>query len=142
MKKDESCAVSVKNPVVYRPVKRGACTSPDTGGDSKRSRVALKSLRACKIKVPAAKKYPDKKCSAATVRPEFTYSPTMDYFEQLCQRVDLMEPTGTQDSGPNARNPQVPSAWYKQLVEWMLNVRVPLICYRSQFCTYRKYIDL
>ena len=47
----------------------------------------------------------------------------MEYFEQLCTRIDATEPTGTQDSGPNARNPKIPPAWHRQLVEWMLNVR-------------------
>lgn len=45
----------------------------------------------------------------------------MEYFEQLCTRIDATEPTGTQDSGPNARNPKIPPAWHRQLVEWMLN---------------------
>ena len=55
-----------------------------------------------------------------TMLPERAES--MEYLEQLCKRLDMVEP-GAQDFGPNARNPKISSSWHRQLVEWMLNVR-------------------
>lgn len=124
-----SCPVA--NPVPKsHPVKRAAWTSAKMGGDKKRCRVTLRVVSndketeglMCNESTRADTKNPtDTECASAKARPERTYSETMEYFEQLCKRLDAMEPTGTQDSGPNARNPKIQPNWHSQLVEWMLN---------------------
>lgn len=137
--KTTTCCPLAKPMPKSRPVKRPSWTSDKIAGDKKRCRVinngdsnALKSLRVvqndkrmgaemCQERRDADIKHADDKCALATVWPERTNSETMEYFEQLCKRLDTMEPTGTQDSGPNARNPKIPPTWHRQLVEWLLN---------------------
>lgn len=143
-----------------RPVKRPARTSDDIGGDNKRCRVARKSLRMVSNNKGTgeqicgnvdAKHAVDTKCAVTTVFSERTYTQTMEYFEQLCKRLDTMEPAGTQDSGPNARNPKILPTWHTQLVEWMLNfprdadvqnstIAVAVV-YMQRFLTVKKQIS-
>ena len=111
------------------PIKRAAWSSAKMGGDNKRCRVALKLRVVSNDKVSGGLM-----CEESSIidtkntddliipmLPERTES--MEYLEQLCKRLDMMEPSGAQDSGPNARNPKISSSWHRQLVEWMLNVR-------------------
>jgi len=108
------------------PIKRAAWSSAKMGGDNKRCRVALK------LRVVSNDKASGLMCEESStidtkntadvimpMLPERTES--MEYLEQLCKRLDTMEPAGAQDSGPNARNPKISSSWHRQLVEWMLN---------------------
>ena len=110
------------------PIKRAAGSSAKMGGDNKRSRVALKSRVVSNDKVSAGLVFEEESSTVDTkntadgmpTQPECTE--TMGYLEQLYKRLHTTEAAGTQDSGPNARNPKISSSWHRQLVEWMLHV--------------------
>ena len=108
------------------PIKRAACGSAKMGGDNKRCRVALKRPVVSNDKVSAGlvceeeSSTVDTKNSADAMPTQPECTETMEYLEQLCKRLDT---AGTQNSGPNARNPKISSSWHRQLVEWMLHVR-------------------
>lgn len=115
-------------PMPKPPVKRPSWTSDKIASGKKRCR--LRMLRndqkmggnISDESSNASVKHADAdRCAPTAVRPDRTRSESMEYLEQLCKRLDAVEPTGTQDSGPNARNPQIPSTWHRQLVEWLLN---------------------
>ena len=110
------------------PIKRAAWSSAKMGGDNKRCRVALKLRVVSNDKVSGLmceeSSTIDTKNTADVIMPMLPErTESMEYLEQLCKRLDTMEPAGAQDSGPNARNPKISSSWHRQLVEWMLNVR-------------------
>ena len=110
------------------PIKRAARSSAKMGGDSKRSRVALKRREVSNDKLSAGIVCEEESSTVDTkntadgmpAQPECTE--TMEYLEQLCKRLHTTEAAGTQDSGPNARNPKISSSWHRKLVEWMLHV--------------------